>query len=112
MSELGGVDPSGLHGKKIAILFNSKDEAGEEEWAVLAGRGVWDGEDLRVSRGAGRTPFLVPHHALARLRPVQDEVREIFLDADVWLPLFVGPLPEDADHGEYESTGLNWHDFK
>ena len=83
MGEPAGVELSGLHGKRIAVLLNGQDEAGEEEWAVLAGRGVWDGEDLRVSRGAGRTPFLVPHHALARLRPVQDEVREIFLDADV-----------------------------
>lgn len=106
------MDLSGLHGKRIAVLLNGQDEAGEEEWAVLAGRAVWDGEKLRVDRGSGRKPFPAPYHALDRLKPVQDEVREILLDADFWLPLFVGPLPEDADQGEYESTGLNWHDIE
>lgn len=42
----------------------------------------------------------------------RDEVRDIFLGADFWLPLFIGPFPEDANHDEHENTGLNWYDFE
>ncbi len=67
-----------------------ENEIGEEEWAVLAGKALWDGEELQIDRDPNHEPFSVPDHALDRLRPVPEEVCD------------------DADPGEYESMGLSW----
>ncbi len=97
-----------LNDKWFAILMIAETPGGEEDWAYFEGAAAWDGKQLTIDRGPGNAPFAVPEDALVRIKPVDDKVREVFAHAEYYLPLLVGPLPEDADLSQYVATGIRW----
>jgi hypothetical protein len=101
------MDLSNLNGKNFAILMIAETN-GEEDWAYFGGIAKWDGKQLIVDRGPENKPFPVPEHTFDRIKPVDEKLRQVFEHADYYVPLLIGPLPEDADLNEYIATGMFW----
>jgi hypothetical protein len=97
-----------LDGKWFAVLMIAETPGGEDEWAFFEGIASWDGGQLVIDRGPGNRPFTVPEDALGRVRPVDQKFRQVFEKAEYFVPLLVGPLPENADLSQYVATGMRW----
>ena len=97
-----------LNGKWFAVLMIAETPGGEDEWAFFEGTATWDEKQLIIDRGAGNTPFPVPEDTLTRIKPVDDKLRHVFEHAEYYVPLLVGPLPENADLSQYVATGMRW----
>jgi len=102
------MDLNDLNGKTLTLLVIGEDENGEDDWAVFRGTARWDGTDLHFVRNG--VDFAVPADAIERIRPVpvDSEVRSILLNAEYYIPLSIGPLPDNADESEFIKTGLKW----
>jgi hypothetical protein len=96
-----------VEGKNISLLLISISER-DQDYAVITGTALWNDNVLRVDFGQNEPLFTVPKYALDRLRPVNDEVRDIIRNAEFYLPLFITDLPSDADPASWIYTGLQW----
>jgi hypothetical protein len=97
-----------LVGKKIALLLIGTKENGDDDWVVFAGTVYEVNGALYVDFG-GRWPlFEIRDEWAARVRPTDDKSRDILLDAELFIPLTVGNLPDDAPPSEFQETGLKW----
>jgi hypothetical protein len=90
---------SDLDGKVIALLLMGKTDQGEDDWGVCAGKAHCDGDTVYVDLGPELPPFELQQEWLDRVRPVDDTVREMLLDAEYCLPLEVEALP-GAEEGK------------
>jgi hypothetical protein len=97
-----------LTGKKLAILAWGEDEQGEDEAAVFTGIARWADGHLYLDHEGTPPYFQIPDDVLYRVKPVPDDLKDIFLDAEYYISLLIGPLPDDADPSEYIHTGLKW----
>jgi len=97
-----------LDGKRFAVLMISETPGGEDDWALFWGTASWDGRHLSIDRGPGNKSFTVPEDTLGRIKPVDSKLKQLFESAEYYVPLLIGPLPEDADLSEYVHTGLRW----
>lgn len=97
-----------INGKKLALLLMGKKENGEDDWAVFTGIARWDGKSLLLDRGEKKNSFRVPTDTLNRIKPVEKKNKETFCDAEYFIPLTVGALPDDANLNEYIKTDLKW----
>ena len=96
-----------VDGRRFALLLIGGDRrGGAEQWAVVAGMARWDGAALRVERGGGEPPILLPADALGRVRPVPPSARETLLGAEYFALLSAGPLADDFDLADFIAAGL------
>jgi hypothetical protein len=93
-----------INGKPFAIVLS--DDKGEG--AAFHGVARWDGKTLTIDRGRDKPPFEVRKEWYERIQPVKGPVAKAILeDAEFWLQLRVGPVPDD-DTTTFEPTGLKW----
>jgi hypothetical protein len=90
-----------LNGKSLALLFAGEDD----DWSVLRGIVRQEGEALLLVHNAGEKPFVIQPEWIDRIKSTPADLGDI-LDADFFLLLSVGALPEDADPSDYIHTGL------
>ncbi|MGH7595682.1 MAG: hypothetical protein ACREOI_04985 [bacterium] len=99
------MDLREIDGKSIALLL--VDETKEEaDWFVLNGIARFSESAFYVELVTSQKPFEIQIEWLSRIKPTPKELRDVLSDADYYLPLVVGSLPDDADLNEYVHTGL------
>jgi hypothetical protein len=97
-----------LTGKKLAILAVGNDDKEETEAAVFTGIARWSNGHLFLDRDCNQKPFQIPDDTLERIKSVPEKVSDIFLGAEFYIPMSIGPLPKDANPEDYTQTGLKW----
>lgn len=97
---------SDLIGCRIALLLWSKAEDGEDEAATKSGKIVECGSGLAI-RWRGDVPDfeLIPEF-VEQIRPIGDEIADIFPEANWLLELHVENLTPDIPEGDLHFTGL------
>ncbi len=96
-----------LTGKKLAILAVG-DDNGETEAAVFTGIARWAEGHLFLDRDESQKSFQIPDDTLERIKPVPIEVADIFLGAEFFIPMSIGPLPDNSNPDDFTQTGLKW----
>jgi hypothetical protein len=102
------MDLQALNGKPFGVLMIAEAPGRKDEWAFFEGAATWDGKQLLIDRGPGNQPFSVPEGTFGRIRPVNEKLRKVFTRAEYYVPLLLGPLPENADLSRYIATGMRW----
>lgn len=97
-----------LNGVEIALVLMGKDEYGEDDWAILKGKGVVKSGALYIHYGADQPLFPVPREAVGRIKKVTAEMSDMLLGADLCIPLTVGTVDEDIDPETLLSAGIAW----
>jgi hypothetical protein len=102
------VNANEVRGKRLALLVQCKGDKGAEDWAVFTGIATTEPGRVVVLRDPGG-PIEIPSEWLARVQPILDEEsRQILLDAEFLICLSIDDLVEGADPGEYRDIGLQW----
>lgn len=91
-----------LNGKSLALLLAGEDE----DWSVLRGTVRQQGDVVLLDHSAGGEPFHIQPEWLDRIQPIPEDLSDILMNADFFLPLSVGTLPEGDDPSDYKFTGL------
>jgi hypothetical protein len=100
------MDVEQMVGKCITLVVTNLEK--EDDVHVYAGLlQVLDGQYIFVNEEKGWRVQL-DKEQLGRITPVGEELREILLGADYYLPLTIGSLPENGQ--EVFKTGLKWHE--
>ena len=97
-----------LIGKKICLLLMSNIDQGKDDWAVALGEVTIIDGSPHFKADYIPTPFALPDDILDRVKEPTEDIRGIVLDADYYLPLSVGPIPEGHKPDAYIRTGLKW----
>ena len=93
-------------GRRLALILWDKDGTGDDEVWVHAGTVRASGSGLVLDRGGDEAPVKLLPEWLARVKPVNEDLRAVLSDAEVCISLTVGPIPDGIDPSELESTGL------
>ncbi len=91
-----------LNGKTLALLFAGKDG----DWSVLRGTVHQQGDVVMLDHSASGEPFHIQPEWLDRIKPIPEDLSDILMNADFFLSLSVGTLPERSDPSDYKFTGL------
>jgi hypothetical protein len=102
------VNPSEIHGKRLAMIAWGEKADGEDGVVVFTGLADWDGTMLTMRREPAESSFVVPAEWLPRIQPVQADLRETLLGAEYQFSVTIGNLDEDDDASLYQATGLKW----
>jgi hypothetical protein len=95
---------SDLDGRTLAVLL--LDGEGDDHHVVW-GEVRLEHDAVVLQDAVGAHTMTLLDDWLARIEPSPPELRERLLEgAEFWLRLSVGPLPSDADSGEFMFTGL------
>jgi hypothetical protein len=97
-----------LTGKKFALVAMGEDESGKKEGVVFTGIARWIKGHLYFDHSSKHKPFQLPDDVLHRVKPTPKEFKDILLDAEFYIIMSIGSLPDDADPSEYVQTGLKW----
>lgn len=92
-----------LNGKSFALV--AVEEGGES--ACFYGWARWDGKNLFFERPGMKQPLAIPEHRLSSVTRTSPELSKL-IEADYFVRLTIGKLPEDAVSGEYLPLGLKW----
>lgn len=103
------VDLTPYDGKPFALLLCRETADGEEDWVVCSGVARLKGQSLFLERSARDPDVEIRQEWHGRIRPTDDETREIFQGAEFFLSLTVGNLPDDQTQG-MEPFGIKWPD--
>ena len=90
----------------LALLLMCESGNNEPEWWLVHGTLATANQDVVFVRATDTAILPLDDEWLNRVRPVQPEQADIFKPSVFYLPLRVGPLPENADPEEYVFTGL------
>jgi hypothetical protein len=102
------INPSDIHGKRLAMLAWGKRPTGEDDVVVFTGLADWDGALLTMRRVPAETSFVVPAEWLPRIEPVPADLKQTLLGADLRFSVSIGKLDENDDASLYQATGLKW----
>ncbi len=102
------IEPSALHGKRVALLAWNKRADGSDRAGVWAGTAVWDGAQLSLECEPGDSFFPVREDWLERMKVAPSDLKGILLDADYYFSVTVSDISEAVDPSELERTGLRW----
>lgn len=97
------MDPSILSGRRFALILTDE----RQESAVFSGTLLWKGQAL-LFQGSNERDFAILQEWYERIKPVPPSVKSILLDAEFFLSLSVGNLPDNQDLRHFEATGLRW----
>ena len=81
---------------------------GDDDWAVFPGTVRREGDSEFLDRGPERARFEIRKEWLSRIQTVDDGLREVLGNCELYLPLSVANLPPDRDSDDFELTGLKW----
>jgi hypothetical protein len=96
-----------LKGKKFAIRAVSKNSKEETESAVFTGIARLANGHLFLDREDHKS-FPIPDAALKQIKPVPKDMADILLNAEYYVPIYVAPIPDDANPQDYIKTCLKW----
>ena len=97
-----------IDGTTLALLLMGETADSEDDWAVFPGTVRREGDAKYLDRGPNRDRFEIRKEWLSRIRPVGDDLRDIFEGCELYLPLTVGNLTPGRDLDDLELTGLKW----
>ena len=95
-------------GRKICLLLISKDNQGDDDWAIALGEITFINGTPHFQNTETPKPFVLPDDTLERLLVPSEEVRNIVCGADYILPLPVKSIPEGPNAEPFVPTGLKW----
>jgi hypothetical protein len=101
------MDITNLEGKIVALIISNTEKENDVKVAI----GNISKENQKVffvNREKNWRIYLDPEQ-LQRTMPVTDDIKEILLGADFFIPMSVSALPHDADQ-VFIKTGLNCHE--
>jgi hypothetical protein len=99
---------SDLDGKLLTLLLIGETEDGKDDWAVFPGTARVRTGSLFLERSGGKEPFAIREDWLERVKPVEPSVKDILGNADYYLPLMVGNIPDGANVDDVARTALQW----
>ena len=102
------MDLKVFDGKWFAVLMIAEKPDGKDELAFFEGPARWDGKQLVIDRGPGNKAFPIPEGTSQRIKPVAEKMKQVFERAEYYVPLLIGPLPDNADLSHYIPTGMRW----
>lgn len=94
-------------GSSFCVLLMREAAEGEDDWAIFSGTLKQNSTGLFLDRGT-KAPFEIRAEWIDHIKPVDSEVKDILLDAEYYLPLSVGSIPEGESTESYIDTGLKW----
>jgi hypothetical protein len=97
-----------VDGRSLALLLVQESDGDVESTCVVTGRARWDGERLSVDMGDGSAPLSVPEPKVDRIRRVPLELRSELEGADLFLMLYVAPIPQDSDCRALPALAVHW----
>ncbi|MDL5055218.1 hypothetical protein QQ056_16930 [Oscillatoria laete-virens NRMC-F 0139] len=103
------MNKNDLNKKTLAILMFVEKDGQDDDVYVLSGVVELLNDELYLNSGPKRPPFLIQEEWFDRIKPTPEEFVEEFSNAELYLSLSVGSLPENADMMQYNNTGLNLH---
>jgi hypothetical protein len=96
-----------INGKKLVLIGWAKDETGKDDVSAFTGTAKWDGKQLVLDRGNENSNFIIPNDWLDRLTIVNDDVKEVLMNADYSISFSIDDLPKGSS-SEYIKTNLKW----
>lgn len=102
------MDIEEVDGRSLALLLVQESDGDIENTCVVTGTARWDGERLSVEMGDGGSPLAVPEPRFDRIRRVPAELRDELDGADLFLMLYVSPIPEDSDRPARPALAVHW----
>lgn len=103
------VNYSKYENKSIAVLIWNTEK--ENDAHVYVGKILQVENGFYFSNESKGWQISLDTEQMARIKEVSGEEKEIFLQADYFLPLSMVSLPDDKA-GNFENTGLRWHNSK
>ena len=101
--------PEDLDGRAVALLFMYDVDEGNEDMRVLQCRTRFSDGEVIAIHGPQCDAFPLNEEWLERVHPVPEDLRAILQDAEFFLPLTIGPLPDDVDADkDCRPLGLSW----
>ena len=95
-----------VNGTSLALLLIS-EKTGGKEWAVFIGTAKINTDKLYLDFGKDKPLFRIFPEWYGYIRTVPDNVKSSLGEADYYLPLTVGDMPESQE-GLFVDTGLQW----
>ena len=102
------IDPSQVHGKRMAMIIWGKHADGSDDVVVFAVVAHWDGASLTLRRDQDSPSFPVHDEWLSRIKPVSADLKEPLLHAEYCFSLSIGSLNENESLQGLIKTGLKW----
>lgn len=100
-------DNPNILGKPFCVLLIGTTVDGEDEGAVFSGTLKQNESGLYLDRGES-PPFEIDPEWIERIKPVGPDIKDILLNAEYYLSLSVGQIPEGESTESYVATGLKW----
>lgn len=94
--------------RSVCLLLMSKDDKGEDDWVAIKGEVIFENGHPLFRNSETPKPFPLPDDTLQRIKTPSEDIRKIVLNSDYYLPLSVGPIPEDESPESFHKTGLKW----
>ncbi|RYD57461.1 MAG: hypothetical protein EOP56_09150 [Sphingobacteriales bacterium] len=91
------------------MLFWYVNNVGEEQAATAKGKAVYNKQDNTISvykDGTEKPIAVLNEEDFDRIKPVQESLKKIMLDAEYAMELNVGDVPSDADTTRYLPLGF------
>lgn len=98
-----------LYSKRFSLLFWYVNNVGEEQAATAKGKAVYNKQDNTISvykDGTEKPIAVLNEEDFDRIKPVQESLKKIMLDAEYAMELNVGDVPSDADTTRYLPLGF------
>ena len=94
-----------LEDKEIALLIWNTEK--ENDAHVYLGKLILKGSAHYFINESKGWQLELDSEQLSRMTPVEEDMKEIFLNAEYFIPLSMG-LIEDKETDDYIPTGLKW----
>ena len=101
------MDLTRYDGKPFALLLMGETEDGQDDWAVFPGIARLKDSSLYIERAGNEPPIEIQPEWYERIKPTNDESRDILQGADYFLGRTVGNF-SDEDAKDLQSIGLKW----
>lgn len=94
--------------KRVSLLIKYEDDEGKKDWRVYCGEIYFDQDNNPMFSSSEDYAWPLPLDFLERIKPVPAHLRSILLDADDYIPLTIGNLPQGETRNGLIKTGLKW----
>jgi len=99
------LDYNFLIGKKISLVISNVQD--ENDVKVFLGEVIKTNEELKFVNKSKNWNVSIPISALETVKEVTADMKVMLLDAEYFISLAVGELPNESSDG-YTGTGLIW----
>src|SRR5262245_44868140 len=102
------IDPSEVHGKRIAMVAWGEKSDGSDDVAVFTGVAEWDGHHLVMRRQPEESSFTLRDEWVGRLKAAEPKIKGMLLGAEYYFSVSVGNVEGSEERSGLEPTGLRW----